>query len=76
MKILALLFILAACAKQEDSERVCKIVKSVGGCNRYYCGVEFTDGTFTDGAERPIRGMRMCRIGSFDYWVHESRFSK
>lgn len=40
--------------------RGCKTVDAVGGCNRYSCGVMFTDGTNSDAAMSPVTGMTMC----------------
>jgi len=38
----------------------CKTVAKIGGCDKNYCGVEFTDGTYTGNASRPVIGMLMC----------------
>lgn len=73
VKLIIMFFIIVSCQnKQED--RVCKTVAEIGGCNIDYCGVKFTDNTFTSGAVRPVVGMKMCQLSDRDYWVSETRF--
>lgn len=52
-----------SCDRKSSNNEVredCKVVLKIGGCNQYYCGVKFTDGTFSDRAERPVEGVEMC----------------
>jgi hypothetical protein len=61
---LILLIVIPGCLACEiDSyHSVCvehKIVKTVGGCTQYGCGVGFTDGTFGE-AYNPVPGQEVC----------------
>jgi hypothetical protein len=45
-----------------STEHVCleyKTIKIIGGCNRNFCGVEFTDGAFGK-VEHPVIGKSVC----------------
>lgn len=73
MKYLAILLFLVACdcPKPGSKDYPCKTVSEVGGCDKHYCGVKFTDGTFASFANNPVVGMEMCsRDGR--YW-HQKR---
>lgn len=59
---LFLLYGMASCVKSlPDYEcSYYATVKEIGGCNRYHCGVRFTDGSI-DKIESPVVGQTICR---------------
>lgn len=66
MKVLFLTLLFVSCVKTNSIDN-CKVVRDIGGCDEYYCGVKFEDGTFTPRADRPVVGATMCKRGSSWY---------
>jgi hypothetical protein len=76
MKLLILSLLFVSCndnathsATHKNNE--CKIVEQIGGCNKYFCGVKFEDGTFTSYAEAPAVGATMCKTRHRGLWLIE-----
>jgi hypothetical protein len=73
MKALFLLLLLSSCCFDDHRATICKIVAEIGGCNTDYCGVKFTDETFTAYAERPVIGAVMCKVRDGNQWILEEK---